>query len=176
MSRGRTACLIPLCAGLALTGGCAASDTYPSLAPRPAERLSLAEPTRPAPPAGTADAAADARFAEPVARARTGDAAFRAKLAELRPVLERGRGAPVGSDAWGAAQTAFSRVQAARGPVAQALLDLQSSSESGATQGDSGLAAAAARALDVVAALDRSEADDLRALAPGGDAPPSPRP
>jgi hypothetical protein len=159
--------LVPSVAGaLVALGGCSDPTRYPSLALRPIETMSLAEPvTKPA-PAGTVAGAADARYAPLVAQARTGDAAFRRAFDEARPALTRGRDAGIGSDAWTAAQVGLSRMQAARDPVTQALLSLQAESEAPETRGDTGLAAAAARALAAVAAIDRSEAATLAALTP----------
>jgi hypothetical protein len=153
----------PLTASLlAMLTGCAVGADYPSLAPRPIEGVSLAEPAARAAPAPTAAPLADGRYAAIVARARDGDAAFRRAVAEAAPVLRDGRNAAVGSDAWGTAQTRLSRLQSLRAPVIAALTDLQAESETPATQADRGLADAAARAIDTVRAID---ADEARALA-----------
>ncbi len=155
-----------LAAGLLALGGCGEPARYPSLALRPIETMSLAEPVARPASAGTAGGIADRRYAPLVERARTGDAGFRRALDEARPALARGRDAAVGSDAWTAAQVGLSRVQAARDPVTQALLALQAASETPETRDDSGLAAAAARALAAVAAIDRSETTMLAEVAP----------
>ena len=166
--RTPTRLVLPMLAtGLIALGGCSDPTRYPSLALRPIETASLAEPaTRPV-PAGTPTVAADRRYASLVEQARTGDAAFRRAVDEARPVLTRGRDAPVGSDAWTAAQVGLSRMQAAREPVTRALLSLQAASETPETRDDAGLAAAAGRALAAVATIDRTEATMLAALTPG---------
>lgn len=152
--------------GLVALGGCADTTRYPSLALRPIETMSLAEPAAKPVPAGTASTAADARYAPLVDQARAGDAAFRHALDVAKPALARGRAAAIGSDGWTAAQVGLSRLQAARDPVTQALLLLQTAGEAPETRGDSGLAAAAARALATVAAIDHTEAETLVSLAP----------
>lgn len=98
-----------------LLAGCAAMDEgYPSLAPRPVEKTSFAEPAAPPPAPAAPDPALDARLAEAV-RARTAavrdfDAA--ATRAEAR--ARAARGAAVGSEAWIAAQTALAELDSLR--------------------------------------------------------------
>ena len=144
------------------------SSDYPSLSPRPIEDVSFAEPEVRPPPPATPAAAAQARYAPIVARARKADTAFETKLAEARAAIAAGRGAPVGSAAWATAQQALSRLQIARAPVAAALADLQAAGEADGGRGDPGLATAAGEALASVARIDAGEAQALAALSPDG--------
>ena len=157
---------VSLAATLLTLAGCADPAGYPTLAPRPIEQVSLAEP-RPGPATPAVPAAqADARFAPALARVRSGDAAFQAALVEARPVLAAGRGAAVGSDAWGAAQQRLSRLQALRQPVAAALSDLQGQTSEPDALADAGLAAAGARAIAAARAIHAAQAEALKTIAP----------
>ena len=154
---------------LAMVGCTGPRSGYPSLAPRPIEDMSLAEPTRPAPPPATESPAAAARYAPIVAQARDADAAFRRTLDEERGALTRGRGATAGSEAWTAAQQALSRIETTRAPIVRALSDLDAARDADITHTDSGEAIAAANAFEQVRQIDEAEASAL------GEAwPPSP--
>jgi hypothetical protein len=151
---------------LALAGCTGAAAGYPSLAPRPIEALSLAEPTRPAPAPAVADPAALARYAPVIEQAHTDDANFRETLKQERETLERGRNAARGSDAWLAAQTALSRVETARAPVARTLSDLDAARSAAPTEGNTGEALAANQAFEQVQKLDEAETAALSGLLP----------
>ncbi len=166
MRRAHALALPIVSASLLVLGGCGEPTRYPSLALRPIETMSLAEPVAKPAPAGTASGVADGRYAPLVEQARAGDAAFRRAFEAARPALARGHDAPIGSDDWTAAQVGLSRMQAAREPVTQALLALQAASEAPETRSDTGLAAAATGALAAVAAIDQSEARTLAEAAP----------
>lgn len=151
----RLAVAVALCAALA---GCAGqAGSYPSLAPRPIEQVSLAEPTRPDAPAPVADPAAAERYAPLIARARAADTDFRRVLEEERAALGRGRGAAQGSDAWLAAQVSLSRIETARGPVAKALADLDTARSSLDPQTDTGAMVAIGGAFDQVQRISDDE-------------------
>lgn len=151
----RTASVLLFAAGLAGCTGQAGS--YPSLAPRPIEQLSLAEPSRPAPPAAVADPAAIERYAPLIERARKADADFRRVIEEERAALAKGRGAGEGSDAWLAAQVSLSRVETARGPVAKALADLDAARSGLDPQTDTGAMVAIEQAFDQVQRISDAE-------------------
>ncbi len=146
---------------LAMAGCTGPRSGYPSLAPRPVEEMSLAEPTRPAPPPAVESATAAARYAPIVAQAREDDAVFRHTLDEERGALTRGRGAPAGSEAWTAAQQALSRVETMRGPVVRTLSELDAARNADITHTDSGEALAAANAFEQVRQIDNAEVDAL---------------
>jgi hypothetical protein len=122
-----------------LTAGCGLSGSYPSLAPRPGEVAESGQPvcdkpgaggcgpqaTPPAPPPpvpAVADPAVKAQVDRLLGEAREGEAAFRAELPSIeRTVAAAG---PAGSDSWGAAQVALSRLEATRTPTTVAAAEL----------------------------------------------------
>ena len=142
---------------MALAGCAGQSDTYPSLAPRPIEQLSLTEPSRPRPQPVVADPAAIQRYAPLIEQAQTADAEFRRVLEEERAALGRGRGAAEGSDAWLASQVSLSRIETARGPVAKALADLDTARSSLDPQADTGAMVAISEAFDQVQRISDDE-------------------
>ncbi|MDQ1674838.1 MAG: hypothetical protein QOC98_3400 [Frankiaceae bacterium] len=108
-----------LAAGLA---GCVSQGTYPSLAPRPAEREDWTEEPVHAAPVVADDAALGARIAALRAQAREGGRAFDADL----PATERATAHPgaEGSDSWIEAQQAISRLEASRARTTDAVTEL----------------------------------------------------
>jgi hypothetical protein len=154
-ARASAALALLLTAALA---GCADRSTgYPSLAPRPIEQLSLAEPDRPAPPPVAADPATVARYQPLVAQARTADADFRRVLEDERGALARGNGASQGSDAWLAAQVSLSRIETARAPVAKALADLDAARSGTISETDTSVAVATQQAFEQVQQIADAE-------------------
>ena len=110
---------------LTLAGCAGTSTSYPSLAPRPVEKLSLDEP---APesivPPPTANGASDAKVAAQATAAETGRANFTEQLATTRRAVAAASGQAAGGEAWIAAQQALSRLDQTRGPVTTALASL----------------------------------------------------
>jgi hypothetical protein len=154
-----------LCAGLS---GCAQTTNYPSLAPRPIEREVLrAEAVPPASaPAVAAPIPPSADVAAIIARAQAADVLFREALEKARPAIEAGRAAPEGSDAWVSGQQAYSSVDAAATPVADALGELDRRREDAATAGDAATEAAITDALVQLQALYEAQRSALAALMP----------
>ncbi len=113
-------------AALPLLAGCATvADDAPSLDRRPGEGQAQlydngAPPPAPA-PASAAQAAAMARW---LADAQSGDAAFTALLAPTERLAAAAARAPVGSEAWAAAQQGLSRLATARGVTTTALAEV----------------------------------------------------
>jgi hypothetical protein len=107
---------------LLLVGGCATGGDFPSLAPRPVERLSFEEPVR-TDPVVPADPAFRSQAAQLLGAARQGNAAFEAEYARALPRV-RGAGA-AGSDPWVQAQEAISRVAMARKATTDAAAALE---------------------------------------------------
>ncbi len=102
--------LLPVCAG-ALLAGCVSEGPFPSLAPRPDERLAIEEPVREAPQIPD-DSALRVRINRLLGEARAGDTAFgRDYEAAARAA---GRAGAEGSDSWIDAQQAYSRAEASR--------------------------------------------------------------
>jgi hypothetical protein len=105
----------------ALLGGCVTEGPFPSLAPRPDERLAIEEPVRVAPTVPD-DPALRARIAALLEQSRQGDQAFRNdRDAAVRAAARSG---PRGSDGWIEAQMALSRLEAARGRTSDAAAEL----------------------------------------------------
>ena len=119
--------LILLVTGASALSGCAAGDvsSYPSLAIRPVERRLIVAPSI---PAALPPAVVSASLAEAIAAlgrdADGGETAFRAALADARPLIAAARGAAVGSEQWAEGQRAMSRAETARGPTTLALSEL----------------------------------------------------
>lgn len=149
------AMLLPLAA-------CATGDMadYPSLAQRPVERrLAVPPPPVVAPEPVPVSATLEQALAALLRDAQTGDAAFRAALAEFRPVAA-GLAAAPGSEEWAVAQRALSRADIARGPTRLALAELDRLAIDQLQQGGAADAVAAVQA--EVAAL---VAEQNRAMA-----------
>jgi hypothetical protein len=169
----RRAVSIVLLSSLAWTaplalGGCSGPGAdYPSLAPRPIENLSLAEPATPPAPPQVADPTAVARYAPMIAQARSADEAFQRALAQARPALAAGRAAATGSDPWAQAQVALTRIETAREPVAKLLADLDAARNADPTHVSTGEAIAAAQAFDQVQQIDSGETKALSEAWPG---------
>ncbi len=103
---------LPLLASAAmLTAGCVSEGPFPSLAPRPDERLAIEEPVREAPQIPD-DSALRVRINTLLAEARAGDEAFeRDYEAAARAAARAGA---EGSDSWIDAEQAYSRAEASR--------------------------------------------------------------
>ena len=105
----------------ALAAGCVSEGPFPSLAPRPDERLSIEEPVREAPRVAD-DSALRVQINRLVGEARSGNGHFErdydaAARASARAGAE-------GSDSWLAAQQAISRVEISRGRATDAAAEL----------------------------------------------------
>jgi hypothetical protein len=115
---------LALLLSLALLGACAQSGSFPSLAPRAAERAAAAPApagqaaAEPAPPA--ADPALGARLNQLVADAQQGQQAFGTALVSAEAAVARGAAR---SESWIEAQMALSRLEAARSPSVTAQAD-----------------------------------------------------
>ena len=148
--------LLPLLTMAACT---APSVNAPSLAPRAAEAIDPRLPIAEAAPSGPASPALVARLGAMVARARQGDAAFRAAAGEAER-LASAAGEPQ-SESWVVAQQALSAAVAAREPVTQALGDIDGigsaelAAKGGMAAADQAALAAAAAA---VGEIDRRQA------------------
>ena len=113
---------------LLLVAGCAGDrSVYPSLARRPAERLTAsfdAPPAavpiiRPAPPALVTD-----RLGGLVGAAQAADSKFRAREPRARSTVGAAGRAKIGSESWGTATVAVAELEAARAEGMLALADL----------------------------------------------------
>lgn len=103
--------LAPLC----LLAACASDPTvYPSLAPRPVEKLGFAEPATPPPAPAAQDPALDGKLAAITVKGATAARDFDRAAARAETLARAAKGAKVGSDAWIAAQTAIADLDALR--------------------------------------------------------------
>ena len=111
-----------------LLGACAtSSNEYPSLARRPAERLTATYDAPPAPVAvvlPAPPASVTGRLGGLVDAAQTADAKFRAREARARTTVSAAGSAKVGSESWGTATIAVAELESARAEAMQALSDL----------------------------------------------------
>lgn len=114
-------------AALTLLAACSTTGDgpYPSLAPRPQEKLGFAEPEAPPPVAVTAEPALDARIAAITADRARASAAFETSLTAARRAVAAARGAKTGSDAWLDAQTALGTLDSPRGRLVDAVNALE---------------------------------------------------
>lgn len=109
----------------ALLSACAApAGDYPSLLPRPIEKISLAEPIRPVPVA-TPDAALDAKIAGLGRDVAGATRAFDAAVARTRPTVQAARGTGEGSERWLGAQVALAELDVARTAIDVPLGELE---------------------------------------------------
>ncbi|HYZ48162.1 MAG TPA: hypothetical protein VE567_04640 [Sphingomonas sp.] len=99
-----------------------ANGIGPSLAKRPVESRSMAEPARAAMPPAAADAALRSRIDALVAQAKAGQSAFGALLPQTQAAVAAA-GAE-GSEAWIAAQQSVSALENARAGATGALAEL----------------------------------------------------
>jgi hypothetical protein len=111
----------------ALSTACSAPANPPSLLPRVIESQPEASPTVPQPLATTPISASMAlQIAKLVAEAKSGDADFAKANQSGGATVMAGRAAPLGSEAWVAAELVRSALQVARQRSAAALAEIDS--------------------------------------------------
>jgi hypothetical protein len=159
-STNSRALLIALAAALP---GCAASGTFPSLAPRAIERAdSNAPATTPMIVIAPSDAARVARVRALVQKAEAGVPGFNTALSAARQAV--GGGKVAGSDGWIAAQVAVSRLERMREPVGTVLSELTVEQRDVLLGPESEDRAMLEAAFQKVAALDTEQAAAVRSL------------
>jgi hypothetical protein len=139
------ACLIP---ALLLSACAATPGEYPSLARRPAERVSgLAVPVPPAPAASPAplDPAVAGRLDSLLARVRAADAKFWEREKQVRPKIAAASGSAKASEAWSVAMIALADLDAARSEAMVALADIDAIYAAARIEGEAATEAKAAR-------------------------------
>ena len=157
--------LFALSAAALALAGCVASDGFPSLAPRPAERIaSVQEPVHPAVEVPS-DPALRARIAELERQAAEGNRAFEAALGATEAAV--GAAGKHGSDSWVEAEQALSRLEATRAPTTRALAELDrlaiERAEVATNAEDFAAINAALASVDQVTARQQQRWDRLRA-------------
>ena len=137
--------------GAALLGACASdAATYPSLARRPAERVSgtsevvAATPTAPLPPAAPSPELS-ARLAGLVQQAEAAHRRFTSREARARGLVSAAAGAAVASESWAVATIALADLESARSDAMIALADLDQLYAAQRIEGGEALATGAAR-------------------------------
>lgn len=105
-----------------LLTACSGAAVGPSLAKRPIEDRSMAEPVRAIPPPAPADAALQGQIAGLIDRARTGQREFSALLPRVQAAA--GAAGSDGSESWIAAQQLLSALEGLRAPTTAALGEL----------------------------------------------------
>lgn len=112
-------------AAAAMLAGCAREESkYPSLAPRPIEKLNFAEPEAPPPAPVAADPALDASIAAIAKRLDTVTAGFAGDSAKATTAARAAKGKPVGSDSWLEAQSALAGLDDWRAQASAIVTDL----------------------------------------------------
>lgn len=118
-----------------LLAGCARDQgSYPSLAPRPIEKLGFAEPEAPAPAAAVADPTLDASLAVIETRLKAVGSGFDGDAAKAQAAARRAKGQSVGSDAWLDAQAALAVLDDWRAQASTLVTDLDSLASARAAQ------------------------------------------
>lgn len=134
-----------------LLAGCAADySTYPSLARRPAERVSgtaevVAAAPAPLPPAPPPSADLTTRLGQLSDQAQAAHTAFSTRRAEAQRIVAAGGGSAVGSEGWAQASIALAELETARSQAMIALADLDALYAAERTEGRDAAAIAATR-------------------------------
>lgn len=116
----------PIAFALLLLAGCARdTNTYPSLAERPVEKLGFAEPEAPAPEPLRPDPALDAKITDLSKRLDVVARRFDGDLSRAETLARAARGQSVGSDAWLDAQTALATLDDWRAQASSLTVDAE---------------------------------------------------
>lgn len=116
---------LPL-AAFALLSACARDDAaYPSLAPRPVERLGFEEPEPRAPEPVRPDPKLDVELAAATARLDKATSDFAEAARGAQAAAARARGARAGDERWIDAQTALAALDVLRVETSDVLTDLE---------------------------------------------------
>jgi hypothetical protein len=143
--------------------GCAASGSFPSLAPRPIEQAAAAQPaTTPMVVIAPSDPARVARVLALVEKAQAAVPDFNSALAAAQAAV--GGGKTTGSDGWIAAQVAVSRLERMREPVGTILSELTVEQRKLLMGPESDDRAMLDAAFDQVSGLDQKQAGAVREL------------
>ena len=146
-----------------LLTGCAASGSFPSLAPRPIEQAAAAQPaTTPMVVIAPSDPARVARVRALVEKAQAAVPDFNTALAAAQQAVGGGKAA--GSDGWIAAQVAVSRLERTREPIGTVLSELTVEQRTLLMGPESDDRAMLEAAFAQVSTLDQQQGDAVRGL------------
>lgn len=157
MLQARNACLLAVLA-LVLSACTKDQTSFPSLARRPAERISADPPPPPPPPPPAAPSAALLEKVEALlAAARSADARFNAAQGKASSLTKAAAGAEIASEDWSVAVMALSELETRRSQVMIALADLDALYAGAVVDGADSQVLQAARqvVLDLVEQEDR---------------------
>lgn len=136
-----------ICSACALSACASDAASYPSLARRPAERVTgsapVVVPSPEAPP--PASAATLGKLDSLLAEARAADRTFRDKQAAARSLIGAAAGSAMGSEAWSVASVALSELESARSQTALPMAELDALYVRAVVDGQSAGEIAAAR-------------------------------
>lgn len=141
-------------------GACASDEgAYPSLAKRPAERITATWPPAPPPPPPAPpplDPATANRLDGLLAQVSAADGRFAAKTARARSLVGAARKAAMGSEAWSVASIAIAELESARAEAMVAMAQLDSIYADARTEGRdvSQIERVRQKALAIIAAQD----------------------
>lgn len=141
-------------------GACASNEgAYPSLAKRPAERITATWPPPPPPPLPAPvplDPAMVSRLDGLLAQVSGADSRFSAKIARARSLVGASRKTAMGSEAWSVASVAIAELESARAEAMVAMAQLDSIYADARTEGRdvSQIEATRQKALAIIAAQD----------------------
>ncbi|MBY9061859.1 hypothetical protein K7957_02805 [Sphingomonas yunnanensis] len=158
-------------AALLSLAGCGADMSgYPSLAPRPVEKLGFEEPATPPPAPVAADPALDARLAAIATARATAARDFDAAAVRATARATAARGAAAGSERWLDAQSAIAELDSLRSTHADSLNQLEelAAARAQALQPDYPALEQALDAARDTAARQTSRIDTLAASLPSG--------
>jgi hypothetical protein len=152
--------------------GCAGAVDAPSLAIRPREKAVVVDPNAPPvvplvigpPPTTPLDSTATARLMAVVDRAKTSITNFETALRPASVAADKASGAPIGSDAWIAAQLEITRLERLRAPVTEALAEIDSLKRELIAKDQNVDQLAIDAMVAIVAKVDQDQQDSVAAL------------
>jgi hypothetical protein len=156
--------LLAVSASLLLSACARDRGEYPSLARRPAERVSGTAPVvTPPPEAPQPPAEVTGQLDGLVAKARAADAKFRAAAPRARSLVSAAAGAAVASESWSVATVALADLESQRSQAMIALADLDALyAAEGIKQSDTRAIAAARDAVIAIVAGEDEVLNDLK--------------
>ena len=150
-------------AGLTILSGCGPQVNAPSLAPRAVEKQPILLPAEASEAETPLDPALAAQIAPLVAAAQAGDREFARERTSAEAAIAKAGGSAPGDERWIVAQQALSTLDAARGPVRDAVAKIEALRADPAYAGSGNRAAIEAAAM-TIESIDGAEATVIAAL------------